>query len=374
MEAVVLLIDHNHNQTAAGRVAMIQTSASKLTTQVVVGAPIFGNCTAGLNFRSPIGQVQIARPIFQENLNSPKLSRLFLEEYMAIVVSLKAMGVDFRIIKSYARQIVDGLTSKLTQAGFKFLTLPDFDYLGMLFPRDLATTLPNGQLLISEEFDTKRVCRQSRQRNRLKVSPYAVGGRILLNGNKALVTDQIWFEDHRVLGDRRPQLNPLRQAGLEVGILPSAICLETSPTSPLELHYEPEDHLDRTSGLLRGKDGQLHLIIDPQIHSGFTSPFEPPLYGPAETIASYLETCSRLGINLHIPSQPLSVPMSTGFWQDRQTGKVLMTSGDDKITTLVGDIVGIDRVFQTPVPIRVYPALLKAGVRCLIGELPSWLQ
>ncbi len=270
------------------------------------------------------------------------------------------MGINFRIAFAHYHRILKDVKEELEREGFEFAPFPNIDRRLVGFPRDLAIRLTEKTLLISPDSGIifpKRISGQ-----RLVKSFFGEGGRIFFRKDTVLVSELIYPEKQPIL---KAQVKLFKKRGLKVGILPNTIFFEDD--SPVE-GYIFEDHLDRTSGLLEDSKGCLHLVVDPQLHSGYMGPFMKPKYGPKETIEKFRRICNKLKINLHIPEK-LTIPASVGFIQF-ETGQVLMTGGDDEVAEIVADIVGSKNVFTTPIPIKHYPTWNKAAVRCLIGEFP----
>ncbi|MBI3273779.1 MAG: hypothetical protein HYZ69_01410 [Candidatus Colwellbacteria bacterium] len=329
-------------------------------TEVFVGAPIFGNAP-WLSFIAPIGQRKLYEQVRGETQEPKEITLRLGEEYGAILISLRAMGVRFKIAFAYPEMMLPQIRGFLEAEGFEFISFPKLGTQLIAFPRDLAIRLPNNIILMNSDLSGYRLRR--RLDKKVLFSPYGEGGRLLARKNMALVAEKI-YPDGRVDKAVPAQPEPLLEAGLKVGLIPNPVTFgRERGLSGLV----PGDHLDSTCGLLEDADGKLHLIVDPEIYSGWRGPYSTP-EGPGITLTRYLHVCEELGIKLHIPKR-LSVPASVSFVQFKSK-QVLMTGGDEEVSGIVASIVGEENVFMTPIPVRYYPAWSKAGIRCLIGEFP----
>ncbi len=351
-------------------------------TQVVLGAPIFSN-DPNATFQMPLGQKNLAEPMRLQTRNPQELYRLLALEYVAIMTGLVRMRVSFQVALSHRHLIAPGLLEKLTTfLRVPTVNFPEEDPQASIYPRDFVTWIP-GKLLLVPPYLKPQVKGVS-----VVKSPYAVGGRILQRQDVALVNElfdpleDIPEDDHlgfslacrETCADgiyplSAAPIQPLRQAGLRVGLLPNGIVKIELPDG--SIIYAPDDHPDRFCGLLEDRRGKLHLIVDPQIYSGVDDIYAPPRFGPPETLRRYQEVCEELGITLHVPSR-LMIPASVCFWQAPDL-RVLLTGGDIEMAGLVASIVGDENLVTTKTPIMHQPAWNKAGIRCLIGEIPSWL-
>lgn len=341
-------------------------------TQVVVGTPVFGN-NPNLEIQGAMGQINLIQKTRGETQDWREVAKKLTMEYSCILFALKEMRVNFVVADAYRQYMQPGTLDMIKdlgkKMGFKMVRFPEISLDTATFVRDFATSLPDGTLLV--EFDPKRITSgQKATRRKVIRSPHGVGGRVLMRRQVALMSEQVW-----ILGDELkailPDTKPFETAGLKVGLLPSAVNVEIFEGQP---GNTPDDHSDRTSGLLEDpRTGELHLVVDPNSYSGWQHPFRPPLHGPKETLERYQRVCDKLEIHLRIPkAEKLAVAASICFWQAKN-GRVLMTSGDDPVAEAVAGIVGEDNLFLTHEPIRYFPAWSKAGIHCLINDIPSWI-
>ena len=351
-------------------------------TQVVLGTPIFSNDPNSI-FQMPLGQKDLAEPMRLQTRDPQELYRLLALEYVAIMTGLVRMRIGFQVALSHRHLIIRGLLENITTSRVPTVDFPEDDLQASAYPRDFVTWIP-GRLLLVPPYLKPQVKGVS-----VVKSPYAVGGRILQRQDVALVSEQfdpledIHEDDHMgfslacqqvrtsgVYPFTAAPIQPLKQAGLRVGLLPNAIVCGQLPDGSTV--YAPDDHPDRVCGLLEDRRGKLHLIVDPLVHSGFDDVYAPPRFLPQETLRRYQEVCEGLGITLHVPVR-LTIPASICFWQAPGSLKVLVTGGEIEVAGLVASIVGDENAFTTETPIAHLPAWCKAGIRCMIGEIPTWL-
>jgi hypothetical protein len=204
---------------------------------------------------------------------------------------------------------------------------------------------------------------------------YGQGGRVHVRKVVALVCEQVVDNVNRaapgVIATRACDLTPLREAGLRIGMLPLQVTREEAVNG--KRGYGIHDHPDRTCGLLEDRQGNLHLVVDPILWSGYRGIRQAPKNDPLQTLKRYRAVCGQLGITMHVPSKKLTVPMAVGFVQFAD-GRVLMSSGDSEVYRIVASIVGSENVILTRIPIVRYPVLCRAGIHCLVTELPSVLS
>jgi len=357
-------------------------SAGNKQTQVILGAPIFGN-DPNATFLMPLGQKDLAWQARSQTSNHQELFRLLVLEYVAIMRGLVSMHIGFRVALSHRQLIMPELLEKIAALEVPTVDFPENDLQATTYPRDFVTWITEKKLLLAPRYLRCRARGAFVTR-----SPYAIGGRILQRQDVAIVNEQLDPLEDIPAGEpadfsqacqqlrqsgtypySAAPIQPLQQAGLRVGLLPNAIVYGLLPDG--SAICAPDDHPDRVCGLLEDRHGRLHLIVDPQIHSGFRDIYAPPCFGPAETLRRYREVCEELDITLHVPSR-LTIPASICFWQAPNL-KVLMTGGDPDVAGLVAGIVGDNYTFTTETPIKHQPAWCKAGIRCMIGEIPTWL-
>ena len=346
----------------------MSNKTNSTATQVVVGTPNFGN-HPNMSIRIAIGQLEQVQATRQETQDWREVAKKLMMEYCSILAALAQMKTKFLVADGFRQHLNSEMPELMTKLSaelkFQRVRLPEVSLDLTVFPRDFATQLPNGNLLV--EFDPKKIKLAGNKRKQIKQSPFGVGGRVLPRCQIVLIAEQIYSETCQPI---HSDISPFQNAGLQVGQLPNAV--NTEICAGIQVNV-PDDHLDRTSGLLEDTTGNLHLIVDPAIYSGWQNPFSPPLYGPEQTIEKYQKVCDELGIRLHVPeTDRLAVAASVCFWQ-AENRKVLMTSGDEAVADIVTDIVGSNNLFLTSMPIRYFPSWSKAGIRCLIGELPNWL-
>jgi len=336
----------------------------------LVGEPLIQARSPKERFQAPIGQAGLCLQVLQEAGNAREIKTKLQLEYLAIILALQQMGIEFRIIHAHPSQLdpeilavcVEKLGCRL--AGFT----EDFFPPSVAYPRDFSSVL-GGLVLINEGTQVLAV---EKNGYRMVNSPYGEGGSILHSLNTAIICERVckqYGED----GFRRYEesdLSPLREAGIKIGPFP-AIVGEAIINQRHTDRVFSNNHIDRVAGLLAGRDGRLHLIVDPAIvgtdWDGALKPWTPIF--AADLVPQLQRRYESLGVVVHAPSK-LSVPYSLNF-MSFPDGRVLMTSGDPEAEALVCSIAGKENVYTTQVPIRYYPTFHYAGIRCLIGDFPE---
>jgi len=332
---------------------------------IVLRMPDFWVCL-DLEIEYPAGQFELCQEIRSSApADEWQLTRQIAREYCSVLSTLMIMEEDFRIIDAYQNEAWHELRTTIRRAGAKFRKYCEVDYRRLAYPRDLAVYLPNGETVMCWfKLDESSIISDKIQ---VSLSNLGEGGRTMIRGDVALYPEVMQLEsedDQKVYNYEVVTPNSLRRANLRTGALLPAITLPKKNGIIL-------NHLDMYSGFLEDPDGQLHLVIDPLMIAA-----KRDLSGPmslVESRKSWQEVCDKLGVQLHIPKSPLSVPASVCFFQF-PSGKVIMTGGDEGIVEIVADIMGSDKVFLTNTPIRYFPTFQGAGIRCMIGELPPWMR
>jgi hypothetical protein len=323
-------------------------------------------------YYAPAGQGHLCQQVLVETQDLDVVKQKLREEYLAIVWSLVQMGVNFRIIYSHPEKIDQKILAACIKslgcrlAGFT----PDYFPPGVVFPRDFATVLP-GLILINSQMARATV--NQKDGWRILSSPYGEGGRMLFWNKTTLVCERIILKD-RGQGSERPgkKLEKIKQNGITVGLFPLPVAQALSRTGSTDDRFFFNDHLDRVACLIRGLDGSVHLVVDPEIITAcwrgrkFTPCWIPR--SPKDSIEKIKRVCERSGIEVHCPEK-LEVPYSLNLVQFPD-GRVLMTGGDASVAEIISQIVGPENIFKTPAPIRFFPVWVYGGIRCLVSEAP----
>ena len=334
---------------------------------IVVGAPLF-NTDPYKSSRFPLGQKSLMLRVIRETTNPTQIFRNMALEHVSIVLALRSMGFQFQILLSGQEAAQSQIADIYGRIGTQFINCPQLSTRHAGFPRDIATsfssvTFISDELSGEEKSFVERITANGKPTMR---SPYGQGGRVLSRKNVALISAKLWREDRLgklSITTLEAQTEDLRRNRIRFGLLPDIVVEESNSRMNI---VAPEDHIDFTAGLLEDQRGNLHLIVDPKWHSGFTDPFAGPRFGPKETIERVRSVCEKLEITLHVP-KTLTVPLSIGFVQF-ENGHVLMTGGDDNVAEIVANIIGSEKVHQTEIPIQHYPVWSNAGVHCIIGQ------
>lgn len=328
--------------------------------EVIVGAPTVGDMSK-LDFRVPYGHIDMYRKAQLQGKGKEAIYRRLLEEYTALLFTLRGMGMKFRIAVTANFPIDSKIKAKLAQE-FEFVTLPSsINWQVIAFPRDLAVMVNDRTVLVCHDANIGEI--ESENGIRYIPSHFGEGGRVH-------VTDKVMLVAQPFRPEGRQAIGHLQTAGKRIGFLPLGVNYEESVFQGNEASgYTPDDHLDRFCGVFQAPDGQLHLVVDPEIWSGWVHPLRPPIGKPKETLDQWRSICTRMGIGFHVPSY-VKVPGSLGFLQF-QDGRILMTSDEPAVRKIVAEFHGQDQVFETIYPWVTYASFCKASLHCMVNELPS---
>lgn len=320
-------------------------------------------------FYAPAGQALLCQAVLRETADEAQIIEKLRHEYLAVVLALRRMGVDFRIIHAHPDEM-DGQTLGVCVAAMH-CKLAGFtrDYFPgwVAYPRDFCTVLSQTIL-----FNHVAVQLKGSERGGYRTigSPYGEGGRILVRGRVALVGERIVEREQSSRWTTDADLQPLVDEGLAVAKLPLPVVSIYTAAEVTDRTFG-NDHLDRIGCLLEDRRAQLHLVVDPcfiaQRWLGQPGHLWEPMF-PEVILPLLRDRCQPLGITVHVPSE-LRVPYALNLLQfpDR---RVLMTTGDAALEALVRDIVGRGFVETTEIPIRYFPVYKYAGIRCLVSEAP----
>ncbi len=335
----------------------------------LVGEPIF-NSSPKREFCAPISQIDLCLEVLRETQDETEIINRLREEFLAIVFSLKQMGIDFRIVYAHKNRIdMKAIGICVQQLGCRLAGFPE-DYFSpyIAYPRDFTTVLP-GLILVNPKAAKLRVS----QKDGCKIlsSPFGEGGRVLTSQGVMLVSERLVEEENHSRPVRPQDFEKITQEGINIGTFPFPLAQIFSASRRSDRVFI-NDHIDRVGCLVHGESGGLHLVVDPLIETavwkgkGRTPPWIRRT--PEETREKITDSCESLGINVHYP-KTLKVPYSLNLIQFRDD-RVLMTGGDDEVEKLITEIIGKDKIFKTPIPIRFYPVWAYAGIRCLVSEAP----
>lgn len=338
--------------------------------EYMVGQPVFDVRPPGSELWAPAGQIILCRSVVIKEERTEVVSLDCRREYLAIVRALQSLGVTFRIAVGNEKELDSEVISDLTRMGCRMVGFgPNFFPPSVVFPRDFCTIV-NQHLLLNP---TVTVLNSQCGGYTINESLYGEGGRILCTDRVAVIANRVI----PVSGGGR-QVVPedftvVTAAGLTVVQIPAPLMIKFTAARVMD-KCASYDHIDRMACLLRGCDGADHLVVDPHLLlAHFADPssqvWEPMC--PDQALQEVQRACQSHGIIVHQPSQ-LSVPYSLNLLQ-LPDGRVLMTSGEPELQTLVESIVGAGNVTVTGRPIRAIPAWLYAGIRCLVNNFPGVL-
>lgn len=333
---------------------------------MVIGEPVFSWEGERTQMMIPEGSEHLALAVLAEARTPEYIARALQEEYWAIVVALYRLGYPFRFLCNHSdrvdRHMIAVMAGALHLRGLQFQQ--EYAQSITSFPRDFGCMLPGGTYCVNV---------QMMQAITHHVGPTPLVASLLGEGGRVLPRrDVLLVPEMHVVADGA--LAPLDEATLRcvrgrVGKLPLAGLrfLDRQEDGRFTIgRCRVNDHLDRVGALIEGRHEDLHLIVDPSYYRRSLTGIGQLLPLPNRM---YLErTCRELGLTLHVPER-ISVPYSLNMEQFAD-GRVLMTSGDAAVETIVRSIVGEANVITTQIPIRYFSIFLYAGIRCLIGYLP----
>jgi hypothetical protein len=338
-----------------------------MSVDYLVGEPIFPDWMEPPTerFSSPVASAQFAVNLRRSVQDLEQLKMALRHEYLAIIAGLSEMGATFRLLYAHPDKVDQRVMNAAVRAGFRLAGMtPDFFTGGTIYPRDFS--IRAGRVSLVNSAWTQLTQNQ----DDLIASPFGEGGRTLSARDIVLVPERIVLKaglSRRVMDE---DLSPLYAAGLRTGRLPLPVavyCTHEEVTSSVFFN----DHLDRAAGLIAGKDGRAHLVLDPCF---FTVKWIDEgakiweLREPEDSENLVREICKPLGIVVHRLAS-MRVPYALNLIQS-QDGCVLMTGGDEAAAGLIGELVGSEKVHTTEIPIIHYPVFANAGIRCLVGDMP----
>jgi len=327
----------------------------------LLGMPVF----SGIPYKGkssifvPVGQSELARGVLRKTLSKEAMTKTLGSEYQSIVKALLGMKIHFQILNlQEGDKKIRRWLSERSCRGAEFPLASPSPW--QLFPRDMFVYFkPLRMILVHSRLfklkkDRSPICE-------IIHTALAEGGRIIFSG------------DHLVTGGHPESLKKkngilrrLQEEGIRVTILPHPIfaCLSREGQGKnLALYYE--FHMDRSASLLKGRDEEHYLVLDPGYRTGtLTSPLTAQ-----ESIDLVRKECEKHGILVRVPKS-LSVPYGTSAVQF-DDGKVLASGGDEAVLNTFADIVGSENLYVTDVPISAYPVFAAAGLHCLITEKPG---
>ena len=337
----------------------------------LVGEPIFKPYQRE-RFDVPAGQAEIVLSVLKEVQDVARIKTKLQEEYLSIILALKTMDVDFRIVCAHQDEIdTAAMLACVGTLGCRLVGFPrDYFPPSVAYPRDFSTVLP-GLVLINQGV---QVLTEKKDGWVMVSSPFGEGGTIHAGNGVAIVCERVcraWGQD----GFRHLEpedLIPLECAGVTVVRFPAFASLAIVNLEISNSCFS-NNHIDRVSAWLRGRDGKNHLLVDGNIVGTDWSapsaqrPWRP--MPPQQVFDELSRRCEPHQIAVHA-APPYTTPYALNLIQFPDS-KVLMTGGEPALEALVESIVGKGNVFTTKISIRFFPVWLYAGIRCLIGDYPE---
>ena len=331
--------------------------------------PIFGSAEP----REPMvpkGQADLCQSILQETSQEEKIIEKLRLEYLSIIVSLQRMAINFRIIFVHKDKIDQKvLGACIKNLGCRIVGIhPDFFPSSVPYPRDFTTVLP-GLILVNSSVAQQIV--QEKDGYLIRISPLGEGGRVLFCQKNLLVSERLSLRDGQ---SSKPEIpREITILGIRVGLFPPPLTIRLVSGQVKRQRVYFNDHIDREACLIKGKDNQPHLVVNPRIESAeWIGRYAYPSWKPLSTdrtLSLIRKRCEPLSIKVHTPKKML-VPYALNLIQFPD-GRVLMTGGDDAVKETIADIVGEENVFCTDIPIHYFPVWMQAGIHCIVSEAPT---
>lgn len=334
----------------------------------LVGEPILEYSRMD-SFIAPMGQLPLCLGIYTHMPQEKAVERMRLE-YLSIIAAMLEMGLQFRIVYAHKNHIDRLALTVCMQMGCRLAGFsPDFFPAAIAYPRDFAVILPQC-LLVCPGI---RLVNENKEGWRLLQSPLGEGGMVLKAGNKVLVPMRLCNHEGKAQSRliSEADVAPIKSSGMDVEFMPNPASGEFNGKG-ISLRTSFSDHLDRASSLVQDRSGAVHLLID---HSLYTIRMINEqsrtwkVIHPMETFELLKRRYQSFGIEVH-RAPPANVPYGLNLLQV-DDGRVLMTSGDPDLIDFVGSIVGNTKVVATEVPIIHFPIYKRAGIRCLVTEMPE---
>jgi hypothetical protein len=304
-------------------------------------------------FKVPLGTESSLKQIPFNSLTNENLTESFANEYLAIVSSLKRMNVPFRIIVAHG----DDTELKMNRLIRESLNVRGLALNPLIsetcFPRDMMVDF-NGKVFVNPDANFQFLD------NSGIISPLGEGGRILRVGEKVFAPDPRGF-----VKTKSKYISDLRSVPMhfKLGFLPHPQGTEVDRQSKI-IEVFPNDHLDRVAAFIKGEDDKDYLLLD----KNYADEYQPP-YG--KHWSNIKNACQKLDvIPIVVDRNSDSIPYSLNLEQFADK-TILLTGGDKELTEITKEIVGVDKVYNTEIPIIFYPLFRNGGIRCMMLHAPQ---
>ncbi len=206
------------------------------------------------SFYFPIqqGHEAVNKHIELSKMSGLEIAEKSLLEQCTVFNALSKMGINFIYTDSKKRflKLRKDLRQLENKSAYYKHLLPT-QIFG--FPRDIATVLPNGKVLLND------LIGQEAEKDGFERNYFGEGGRVIIRKNVALINDVV-FHNHNLCCNF---YETLENEGLEILAIPPALIGNYEFKSG---NWEQEntsivDHVDTTSVLLESPNGKLHLIL-----------------------------------------------------------------------------------------------------------------
>jgi len=327
-----------------------------------LGEPLTKVDYEGYKLSFPVGQADAYNRVWNQLVSKQQVERSLCREYWEIMVILNNMAIDYAVPllrpKPQNRIFLEKCQNNF---GFQMVQSGIFPPQILAYPRNLCATIKSSKLILLNSRAFKKPERLINGWNTV-VSPYGDGGYVISKNATVIIGKMITH-------DLDPIVTKIQKT--RIGIFPSVVNYEYSKSCDKpDIIYN--NHIDRVACLLKDPREKIHLVIDPQLVLASYSDKNTNdifLLEPYKALKLIKKTFEPIGIKVHWPKS-IEIPCSLNLIQF-EDGRVLMTGGEHSLREVVSSIVGTKNVFETRIPIEFLPVWKRAGIHCLLSEIPD---
>lgn len=320
---------------------------------------------------APVGQFGVFRKYFLKEQDEYTLNKLIQKEYLAIIETMLSMKIDFRIIYTNLKRVQDMQTiAKCIEKKNRDL-LYSFDTkespAPILYPNLISLAVKNF-IMVNDEAEMFH-----KKKENILVSYYG-NGAMAIADNDYIFVAQRQIKKNETFIPSPDEINVIESRGVKVCFLPlPAVVSYKFLRNKKKINAYPDENLDHVLALLKDKKGKEYLLVEPNIRSFVwdEDAGSSKCIDSQETIDIIKKVFSPSGIEVVLVNE-INIPLALRFRQFAD-GRVLITKGEDQLVKIIGEIIGPENVFQTPVPIVYYPVWFCAGIKCLVSTIPDIL-
>lgn len=323
----------------------------------LLGEPIIKQPNAPRNLIVPIGDLLTAQSIINRHYSVEEEMMLLGGEYWDIAQTLNRNFIPFKFIVAHQDlvdvSLIGGMNQHLGIRGVGFFKEipPEI----ACFPKDMLLDL-DGKILINPMANLQPM------QDSLITSMVGEGGSILKQGKKLfLPSPRAYIQSRKKYETEIGKLTD----GYQIGFLPWPFAVEIDAKGkPIQEFMN--NHLDRVSAFITGRDGKDYLLVDPNYYSLLQPPWE-------NYAAEIKRACSEMGVELVIiEKDQYDAPYSLNLVQFEDKS-VFMTNGHKSLQKIIEQIVGEDNIFTTINPVVGFPMIRFGGIGCMSLFAPKRL-